>query len=51
MQIPHSFVHWYGKTARPDRKLGHATVVLNQKQLTQAKSVISKIESIWYGNR
>ncbi|MEM9506438.1 MAG: 5-(carboxyamino)imidazole ribonucleotide synthase [Cyanobacteria bacterium P01_E01_bin.35] len=51
LQIPHSFVHWYDKTARPDRKLGHATVVLNQKQLTQAKSVISKIESIWYGNR
>ena len=49
LEIPHSFVHWYGKTSRPGRKLGHATVLLNAEQLTKAKSVINKIESIWYG--
>jgi 5-(carboxyamino)imidazole ribonucleotide synthase len=48
LQIPHSFVHWYGKTSRPGRKLGHATVLLNAEQLSEAKSVINKIESIWY---
>lgn len=50
LQIPNSFLHWYGKTSRPGRKLGHATVLLNGEQLTEAKSVINKIESIWYGN-
>jgi 5-(carboxyamino)imidazole ribonucleotide synthase len=48
LEIPHSFVHWYGKTSRLGRKLGHVTVLLNEKQLTKAKSVINKIESIWY---
>jgi 5-(carboxyamino)imidazole ribonucleotide synthase len=50
LKIPNSFLHWYGKTSRPGRKLGHATVLLNGEQLTQAKSVINKIESIWYGD-
>lgn len=50
LEIPHSFVHWYGKTSRPGRKLGHVTVLLNGEQLTEAKSVINQIESIWYGN-
>lgn len=50
LEIPNSFLHWYGKTSRPGRKLGHATVLLNGEQLTQAKSVINKIESIWYGD-
>jgi 5-(carboxyamino)imidazole ribonucleotide synthase len=50
LEIPNSFIHWYGKTSRPGRKLGHATVLLNPEQLTQAKSVINKIESIWYGD-
>ncbi len=27
LQIPNSFVHWYGKTSHPGRKLGHVTVV------------------------
>ncbi|MGB5714070.1 MAG: 5-(carboxyamino)imidazole ribonucleotide synthase, partial [Waterburya sp.] len=47
-EIPRSFVHWYGKTSRLGRKLGHATVLLDGKQLTEAKSIINKIESIWY---
>ncbi|MEY2856073.1 MAG: hypothetical protein RLZZ74_382, partial [Cyanobacteriota bacterium] len=50
LEIPNSFVHWYGKTSRPGRKLGHATVLLDAEQLTEAKSVINKIESIWYGD-
>ena len=48
LAIPNSFVHWYGKTSHPGRKLGHATVILNAKQLTQAKSIIEQVESIWY---
>lgn len=48
LDIPHSFVHWYGKTSRPGRKLGHATVLLDHEQLPQAKSIIQTIESIWY---
>jgi 5-(carboxyamino)imidazole ribonucleotide synthase len=48
LEIPHSFVHWYGKTSHPGRKLGHVTVLLDAEQLTQAKSIINKIESIWY---
>ena len=49
LEIPNSFVHWYGKSSRPGRKLGHATVVLNQEELAQAKSIIEQIEFIWYG--
>lgn len=48
LAIPHSFLYWYGKTSRLGRKLGHATVLLDAEQLTQAKSIISQIESIWY---
>ena len=47
--IPQSFVHWYGKTSHVGRKLGHVTVLLNTEQLTQAQSIVSQIESIWYG--
>ena len=50
LQIPNSFLHWYGKTSRPGRKLGHVTVVLNEQELTQGKSIIQQIESIWYEN-
>jgi 5-(carboxyamino)imidazole ribonucleotide synthase len=49
LEIPNSFLHWYGKTSRPGRKLGHVTVILDEKELTQAKFVIEQIESIWYG--
>ncbi|WP_019507489.1 5-(carboxyamino)imidazole ribonucleotide synthase [Pleurocapsa sp. PCC 7319] len=48
LEIPHSFVHWYGKSSRPGRKLGHATVLLDAEQMAQAPSIIKKIESIWY---
>ena len=49
-EIPRSFVHWYGKTSRPGRKLGHVTVILEEEELARAKSIISQIESIWYEN-
>ena len=48
LEIPHSFLHWYGKTSRPGRKLGHVTVVLDAERIAQAPSVINQIESIWY---
>ena len=48
--IGNSFVHWYGKTSRPGRKLGHVTVVLNKSELAKAKSIIEQIEAIWYKN-
>ena len=50
LAISNSFLHWYGKTSHPGRKLGHITVLLDEKQLTQARSIIEQIESIWYGN-
>ena len=49
LAIPHSFVHWYGKTSRPGRKLGHVTVLLHSERLTAAQKIIDQIESIWYG--
>lgn len=47
LAIPNSFVHWYGKTSYPGRKLGHVTVALDREGLTQAKATIDRIESIW----
>lgn len=47
--IPHAYLHWYGKTeSRPDRKLGHITVLLAQQNRDAIESIIQKIESIWY---
>ena len=47
--LPHTFVHWYGKTtSRPGRKLGHVTVLLSASELSQAKAIAQHIESIWY---
>ena len=48
LSIPQSFLHWYGKTSRLGRKLGHVTVLLDAEQLREAKSIINQIESIWY---
>ena len=50
LEIPNSFVHWYGKTSRPGRKLGHTTVLLKEQKIIQAQSIIQQIESIWYEN-
>jgi len=47
--LPHTFIHWYGKTeSRPGRKLGHVTVLLQEDELSQAKAIAQNIESIWY---
>ena len=47
--IPQATVHWYGKTeARPGRKLGHITVLLDQDHTNGVEDIIRKIESIWY---
>ncbi len=47
--LPHTFIHWYGKTeSRPGRKLGHVTVLLQEDELSQAKAIAHNIESIWY---
>lgn len=48
LAIPNSFLHWYGKSSRPGRKLGHVTVVLDEQEFTKAKSIIKQVESIWY---
>jgi len=47
--IPQATIHWYGKTeARPGRKLGHITVLLEQDPPNGAEEIIHQIESIWY---
>lgn len=47
--IPQAYLHWYGKTeSRPGRKLGHITVLLEQKNPDAIASIINTIESIWY---
>ena len=49
-QLPHTYVRWYGKTeSRPGRKLGHVTTLLSSDEYPQAKEIIKKIESLWYG--
>ncbi len=47
-EIPQATVHWYGKTeARPGRKLGHITVLLERNNRNAINDIIHKIESIW----
>ncbi|WP_272129155.1 5-(carboxyamino)imidazole ribonucleotide synthase [Spirulina sp. CS-785/01] len=46
--LPRTFVHWYGKTeARPGRKLGHVTVLLDSVE--EANQISQQVEKIWYG--
>ncbi|MDA0208894.1 MULTISPECIES: 5-(carboxyamino)imidazole ribonucleotide synthase [Desertifilum] len=48
-EIPQSHVYWYGKNqARPGRKLGHVTVLLETGKRSEAIALIEKIEAIWY---
>ncbi|MFM7424972.1 MAG: 5-(carboxyamino)imidazole ribonucleotide synthase [Elainella sp.] len=47
-QIPNASVYWYGKTARPGRKLGHVTVRLEADQLDEAEQIAEQIEQLWY---
>jgi 5-(carboxyamino)imidazole ribonucleotide synthase len=47
--FPKAKVHWYGKTeAKPGRKLGHVTVLLENADRESAIAVAQQIESIWY---
>ncbi len=46
--MPHAHVYWYGKAeSRLGRKLGHATVLLEEQS---GQKVASAIEAIWYGS-
>ncbi len=48
-QIRGAYIHWYGKTeARPGRKLGHVTVLLDQPEREKAIAIANLVESIWY---
>ncbi len=49
--IPNAYLHWYGKTSRPGRKLGHVTVLLDSTARKLAQKAIALIESIWYGTK
>lgn len=50
--LPNTYVHWYQKQeARPGRKLGHVTVLLDGDRLylsKQVTEVIEQINAIWY---
>jgi 5-(carboxyamino)imidazole ribonucleotide synthase len=49
--IPNATVHWYGKTdAKPGRKLGHVTVLLDTPGRERAIAVVRQIESLWHPN-
>jgi 5-(carboxyamino)imidazole ribonucleotide synthase len=46
-QVERSHLYWYGKSgARPGRKLGHVTVLLEDVQ--QATTMAREVEAIWY---
>jgi 5-(carboxyamino)imidazole ribonucleotide synthase len=46
---PNATVHWYGKAdAKPGRKLGHVTVLLETHEREEAIAVAQQIESLWY---
>lgn len=47
--IPRAYLHWYGKgEARPGRKLGHVTVLLDHDSQTARQEIVREIEEIWY---
>ncbi|MGL5082230.1 MAG: 5-(carboxyamino)imidazole ribonucleotide synthase [Microcoleaceae cyanobacterium] len=52
-EIPGATVHWYGKAeARPGRKLGHITVLLQETSpeslQAEALAIAQQVETIWY---
>lgn len=50
-QIPNAHVYWYGKNvARPGRKMGHVTVILETQERQAAEAIAAHVEAIWYGN-
>jgi 5-(carboxyamino)imidazole ribonucleotide synthase len=47
--IPNAYVHWYGKNqARPGRKLGHVTVLMETSDRSELIDTARQIENIWY---
>jgi 5-(carboxyamino)imidazole ribonucleotide synthase len=47
--IPNATVHWYGKSAaKPGRKLGHVTVLLDSADRDKAIALAQQIEALWY---
>ncbi|MGB7414936.1 MAG: 5-(carboxyamino)imidazole ribonucleotide synthase [Thermosynechococcaceae cyanobacterium] len=47
--FPNTFVHWYGKAqARPGRKLGHVTALLDSPDRQQALQTAQRLANIWY---
>ncbi|BFM40915.1 5-(carboxyamino)imidazole ribonucleotide synthase [Synechocystis sp. LKSZ1] len=50
--LPHTIVHWYGKSdARPGRKLGHVTVLVDRTPpltSTELQGLIAQVEGLWY---
>jgi 5-(carboxyamino)imidazole ribonucleotide synthase len=50
--VSNATVHWYGKTeAKPGRKLGHVTVLLDTHERERAIAIAQQIESLWYPNK
>jgi 5-(carboxyamino)imidazole ribonucleotide synthase len=48
--LPQAKVYWYGKTqARPGRKLGHVTLLLESHEREAAMAAAAQVEQIWYG--
>jgi 5-(carboxyamino)imidazole ribonucleotide synthase len=45
--IPQAHLHWYGKTARPGRKLGHVTVCSQDDSPNWASAQLAAIAAIW----
>jgi 5-(carboxyamino)imidazole ribonucleotide synthase len=51
--LPNAHLYWYGKNeARPGRKLGHVTVILDAEtpvqRRQQAEAIAHTVETIWY---
>ena len=46
--IPKATVYWYSKDAKPGRKLGHVTVLLDTAKRDAAIKISEEIEKIWY---
>jgi 5-(carboxyamino)imidazole ribonucleotide synthase len=49
--LPQAQVYWYGKKqARPGRKLGHVTLLLDSPERGAAIAAAVQVEKIWYQN-
>ncbi len=47
--VPNARVHWYGKNqARPGRKLGHVTVLMETSDRLELLDMARRLEDIWY---